>query len=411
MDSLPAFTKNYLTDLLRVANEGFKNGRVDASTKARTAHWNRWRSHCQTLGVDPYLQGENFLSKCRTIQSFAAGVRTGRLGGGRQVRAGTVSQALSAVNTTIALAIDEQPFKVKGSKNFIPLIAQTLNGWEKEDPGVEKKMPVEADVPELLVDMGMEDEASELTKAVGDLCLMAFYFLLRIGEYTVKGSRKKNKQTVQFRMCDVTFFERTEKNGLRQLPRSASNEQILAAAAVTLRLQNQKNGWKNVCMSQHDNGLGDKSPTVAIAKRYIHIRQHTKSDKELLSAYFVKGKRKDVKDSDIRAALKLAATALDYEGTRGIPTGKIDTHSLRVGGANALSLNGYSVEHIQKMGRWRSNTFLEYIRESLSDFSEGMSKAMSKTFGFVSLEAGVAQDVTSVIVDTDYNVAVSAGAA
>eukprot|EP00956_Cyclotella_meneghiniana_P042491 scaffold248501_cov111-Cyclotella_meneghiniana.AAC.2 len=221
LDGLPAFTKNYLTDLLRVANEGFKNGRVDASTKARTAHWNRWRSHCQTLGVDPYLQGENFLSKCRTIQSFAAGVRTGRLGGGRQVRAGTVSQALSAVNTTIALAIDEQPFKVKGSKNFIPLIAQTLNGWEKEDPGVEKKMPVEADVPELLVDMGMEEEASELTKA------------------------------------------------------------------------------------------------------------HTKSEKELLSAYFVKGKRKDVKDSDIRAALKLAATALDYEGTRGIPTGKIDTHSLR----------------------------------------------------------------------------------
>ena len=40
-----------------------------------------------------------------------------------------------------------------------------------------------------------------------------------------------------------------------------------------------------------------------------------------------------------------------------------------------------------------------------------MSKAMSKTFGFVSLEAGVARDVTSVIVDTDYNVAVSAGAA
>ena len=164
-------------------------------------------------------------------------------------------------------------------------------------------------------------------------------------------------------------------------------------------------------MSQHDNGLGEKSPTVAIAQRYVHIRKHTSDKKELLSAYFVDGKRKDVKDSDIRAALKIAAAALDYEGTRGIPTSKIDTHSLRVGGANALSLNGYSVEHIQKMGRWRSNTFLEYIRESLSDFSEGMSKAMRKTFGFVSLEAGVVEDVTDAVVAMDYNVAVSSAPA
>ena len=76
-----------------------------------------------------------------------------------------------------------------------------------------------------------------------------------------------------------------------------------------------------------------------------------------------------------------------------------------------MSLNGYSVEHIQKMGRWRSNTFLEYIRESLSDFSEGMSKAMSKTFGFVSLEAGVVEDVTDAVVAMDYNVAVSSAPA
>eukprot|EP00956_Cyclotella_meneghiniana_P002594 scaffold3031_cov49-Cyclotella_meneghiniana.AAC.5 len=345
------------------------------------------------------------------MQSFAAGVRTGRLGGGRKVRAGTVSQALSAVNTTIALAINEQPFKVTGSKNFIPLLAQTLNGWEKDDPGVQKKMPVEADVPELLVDMGLEEDATELTKAVGCLTLMAFYFLLRIGEYTVRGSRDKDKQTVQFRMMDVTFFKQTKRGVLKKLKATASDEEILSADAVTLRLQNQKNGWKNVCMSQHDNGLGDKSPTVAIAQRYVHIRKHTSDRKELLSAYFVDGKRKDVKDSDIRAALKMAAAALDYEGTRGIPTSKIDTHSLRVGGANALSLNGYSVEHIQKMGRWRSNTFLEYIRESLSDFSEGMSKAMSKTFGFVSLEAGIVEDVTDAVVATDYNVAVSSAPA
>lgn len=33
------------------------------------------------------------------------------------------------------------------------------------------------------------------------------------------------------------------------------------------------------------------------------------------------------------------------------------------------------------MGRWRGITVLEYIHGSLADFSDGMSKAMSKSFG------------------------------
>ena len=37
----------------------------------------------------------------------------------------------------------------------------------------------------------------------------------------------------------------------------------------------------------------------------------------------------------------------------------------------------------------------------------GMSMAMSKSFGFVSLEAGVYNDVTESTIASDYNVAVS----
>lgn len=95
---------------------------------------------------------------------------------------------------------------------------------------------------------------------------------------------------------------------------------------------------------------------------------------------------------------------MDYPKGREIPIDRIDTHSLRIGGANALSLAGYSKQQIQKMGRWRGETFLEYIRESLSDFSAGMSKMMSKCFGFVSLEGGVYNDVTEDVLATDYGV-------
>ena len=86
--------------------------------------------------------------------------------------------------------------------------------------------------------------------------------------------------------------------------------------------------------------------------------------------------------------LKAAATALEYPSTRGIPIDWVDTHSLRGGGANALSLNGYSDTQIQKLGRWWGATFKEYIRNKLHSFVSGMSKAMKKLFGYMVVSGG-----------------------
>jgi hypothetical protein len=66
-------------------------------------------------------------------------------------------------------------------------LAQTLEGWRKADPPTTKQLPVESDVPELLAATGKCPGASELVKAVGDWTLIAFYYLLRVGEYTKKG--------------------------------------------------------------------------------------------------------------------------------------------------------------------------------------------------------------------------------
>jgi hypothetical protein len=93
-----------------------------------------------------------------------------------------------------------------------------FEGWARADGPVEKKMPVEIDVPEFLVKYVLEEGASEKVKAVGDLSLIAFFFLLRIGEYTSKGTRNESKRTVQFRIKDVTFFKRDKNRRLRQLP-------------------------------------------------------------------------------------------------------------------------------------------------------------------------------------------------
>ena len=389
MDKLPPLFKNSYARDFSAADEGFRHGRVATTAQTRTVHWRNWISYVRPLGVDPFLQGTPHSTQVRCLSGFAARIRSGAFGRGRTVKSETVSTALSAVGKEIALACNRNPIKLNGSEKLLPRLGQMLDGWRKTDGPVLKKLPVEADIPEYLVKLGLQLGASAKDKAIGDLTLVAFYYLLRIGEYTVKGARNESKQTQQFKIRDVTFFKKDAHGTLRQLPRQSHENLIMSADSATLRLDNQKNGWKGVCIHHESNGDAIFDPVRALGRRVLHIRTHANGDEAVfLSAVYNNAVRSDISDKDIRAALKLAAAALEYPFTRGIPVERVDTHSLRIGGANALSLAGYSDRHIQKLGRWRGETFKEYVREQLSNFSEGLSTSMQKTFGFVNVEGG-----------------------
>ncbi len=58
-----------------------------------------------------------------------------------------------------------------------------LDGYGKENPATIKKLPVQLDVPELLVSMAYNGSGTNHDKATADLMMIAFYYLLRVGEY------------------------------------------------------------------------------------------------------------------------------------------------------------------------------------------------------------------------------------
>jgi hypothetical protein len=105
-----------------------------------------------------------------------------------------------------------------------------------------------------------------------------------------------------------------------------------------------------------------------------------------------------------RLLSKRATNVLDYPIAKGIPIERIDTHSLRSRGANALSLAGFSDTQIQKMGQWRGATFKEYVREELACFSEGMSTRMKQKFHFVNVAGNSMYDITENIIASEYTV-------
>ena len=305
-----------------------------------------------------------------------------------------MGKGLGSVAAKILLDRQECPLKRTGTKDFIALIQSMLKGFKNFDPPTKKKLTCHPDLPACAVEYAYKGHPSVVRQATADLICIAFYYLLRIGEYTTKTKRKKKTRTRQFRMKDVTFFKYNDSGLLVALSRNASDEEILKADAANLRISNQKNGHAGACVHHHAiEGNPLACPVRALGRRFCHIRQHTSSGKAFICAYWDKAGYGNVSDDQVRFTVKFAAKALRYEN-RGIPIDRIDTHSLRSGGACALKLAGYDDVAIRKMGRWapKSNAFLEYIHNQLSNFSAGASTRMNSVAHFTNMKRNVERE-------------------
>ena len=71
-----------------------------------------------------------------------------------------------------------------------------------------ESLPVHSDVLELLAKTAYQQGTTQRQWATADLTKIAFYYLLRVDEYTVKVLQNNTKQMVQFKYKDVTFFKK-----------------------------------------------------------------------------------------------------------------------------------------------------------------------------------------------------------
>jgi len=119
--------------------------------------------------------------------------------------------------------------------------------------------------------------------------------------------------------------------------------------------------------------------------------------------------RGDITNEDVSKALKAVATVLDYPTAKGIPIDRIDTHSLRSGGTNALSLSGYSDTQIQENGTV-ARRYIQRIHPRRA-VCVGMSKSMKKKVDFVNIAGNAFNTITDDLIIREYEVNVSAASA
>jgi hypothetical protein len=93
-----------------------------------------WRCYAIAASADPYLRGLDRSGKQNLLIAFAARVRTGLYGKGRQVGHQSVEKALRHVAQTLQLAGYDDPRKTYGSKELDLPFRHLLRSYMDDDP-------------------------------------------------------------------------------------------------------------------------------------------------------------------------------------------------------------------------------------------------------------------------------------
>jgi hypothetical protein len=234
---------------------------VDGSKRER--YWHAWTSHCrlyllncQGLSLPPRNVKDMLLT-------FAVAMGEGQYGIGRQFKVQSVTTALQAVAQRYILDGHSNPRHASPAQHTVNLpIAQLIKKFKDNDPPLQPKLAI---LVSTIQKIAMKYKFSAHHEAVADLVVVAFFYLLWVGEYTTS-LREHEKRMVLLRKYDVQLW----KDG-NLLDHELELKALLTADSATISIANTKNGTKRAVV--HHNAIGGViCPVAALARQIANLR-------------------------------------------------------------------------------------------------------------------------------------------
>lgn len=214
-----------------------------------------------------------------------------------------------------------------------------FKGWKKDDSPPWRVKLIPLSVLSKVASMA-ETSSNPRQRAIADMIMILFYFLLRPGEYTLGGS-KENKP---FLLQDIQLFLRRRCLKLA----TCSLTELLLATFGTLEFTDQKNGVKGKVIELDVSGDNYICPVRALIFRVMYLRDHDAAPDTSLATLFddtAKGLTSRMITDMLREAVKrMGSDALEF-----LPK-NISAWCLRAAGANALLLSGVDGNIIRLIG-------------------------------------------------------------
>jgi hypothetical protein len=337
-----AFLRDY-----GIAQAAVRAGITASRARSGDSHWDCWCAFCDELAVDPLLP--DISHTIVILQVFAQRYRTGAFPKQRKsVRARTVEDALRSIAQTFTgLGQPDPRLTPQGKIDFH--LQRTFASYRRQDPPPNRVKPIPIQVLHrvMLVAYAAPTPGN---LAIADMCCIAFFFLLRPGEYTISPG-----DSTPFRVCDVQF-----RQGTRRLHTMLSSEaELRTATFVTLTFTTQKNGVRGEVIGLGRSGHPQLCPVLSLCNRVLHARTHNADPTAPLAAYYTPHRWHSVTSHDITTVLQLAVTFLGP--TLGFVASDVSARSLRASGAMALLSAKIDTNLICLVGRWRSDEMLRYL--------------------------------------------------
>mmetsp|Transcript_3969 Transcript_3969/g.11051 ORF Transcript_3969/g.11051 Transcript_3969/m.11051 type:complete len:258 (+) Transcript_3969:4666-5439(+) len=202
--------------------------------------------------------------------------------------------------------------------------------------------------------------------AIADMLCLAFFFLLRPGEYTGVVT-----DTQPFCIQDVTLYI----GSLRLNTMVAPLEQLQAATFVTLEFTTQKNAVRGEVIGLTRSGDPYFCPVAAASRRVTHLRSWNAPPPQPVASYRCPpAAARRITAQDLTRVLRLATTLLGP--VHGFLPQHVSARSLRASGAMALLCADIDPDRIRLIGRWRSDEMLRYLHVQAEPVMRDLSPRM-----------------------------------
>ena len=243
-------------------------------------------------------------------------------------------------------------------------LQRTIKAWKSSDPAPLRVKPIPIQVLRRLAVIAQTPSATAVVAASADMIIIAFFFLLRPGEYT-------DNDRTPFRLADTQLFIGDTRLSLT----SAPIEQLRQARFATLTFTDQKNGVRGEVIGLARSGDPFLCPVLAIVRRVLYLRSvaaplHTPLARVCGPARITAG--------ILTVLIRETVTAIGPASLGFLPS-DVSARCLRAAGATALLLAQVDPNVIRLIGRWRSDEMLRYLHVQaaplMRDYSQRMLNA------------------------------------
>ena len=308
--------------------------------------------------------------RSRTVEdTFRRIVAPGR----RPVRSRTVEDTVRrAVGQAYASMGGPDPcLNMHGALDF--RITSLYRAWNKTEDPPSRVKPLPLTLLSKTVDLAHQEQ-SPAARVAAECLVLAFYFLLRPGEYLGIPNEAINHL---FRLRDLKLWVGSRALDLSTCPIA----DLQASTFATLTFTRQKNGVRNETIGHGHSGHPQLCPVLCLVARVIALWDAQAPPATPLNAYCPAPMApfRYLTAADLTHRLRVALTIYLDPAYK---LSDISARSTRAGGAMAMLCAGIDRDRMRLLGRWRSDELFRYLHVQAQPVVTGIAAAMVRGGSF-----------------------------